>query len=145
MLTNINVDIDIPALRRRTGFVERKIFTLIIVEDLMIIHKTAKHELTSVDLRMDNRGLRAVANPRKIDFEIVTDIRTFSRIIMMKRKNDDGFEDYNAWQAWRNDDFRVYGEGCTPKAINAIRGIFLDKEFMGKISKRYEKQLERFL
>lgn len=146
LIGNVNTDFDIPSLRRRTGLVERKIFTLVIVNDTMHISTAELKSIAEVNLRLSDKGLRVVKNVDKPDFEVVTDFRTFSRIIMRKRKNHNGgYDDYSGKKAWLSGDLRVYGTSYTAKTVTAIREIFDNEKLMGKVGKKYNKILERFI
>jgi len=134
-----NTDFDIASIRRETGFTERKVFRLIISDQAM------SREITHVNLRMEDRGLRVIKHPSSIDFEVVVDFKTFSRIIMRKRKINGEYYKYNALNAWFNGDLKVFGEGHTPKALHAIREIFMNDAMMDRVVEKYGKMLEKFI
>jgi len=94
---------------------------------------------------MEDRGLRVIKHPTSIDFEVVVDFKTFSRIIMRKRKINGEYYKYNALNAWFNGDLKVFGEGHTPKALHAIREIFMNDAMMDRVVEKYGKMLEKFI
>ena len=138
VITN-TIDLDFHAIRRETGFTERKIMKLIITDEKM------KEELTSVNVRLLDTGLKYIKNPKKVDFEIVTSFSTLARSILRKRKVNGKIEEFDAMDAFLNGEIKAYGEGHSAKAIQAFREIFLNDEIMENMGGRTKKVLERFI
>ena len=140
LINLVNDDFDLSTIRRETGFTERKNFRLMITDESM------SKSLTHIDLRMEDEGLTSLTKADVIDFEVVTDFRTLSRIIMRERKIDgeEKTEHFDAWDAWLNGDLKAYGKGYSAKAVHAIREIFLNDELMDKVADKYGTLLRKF-
>ena len=139
LIVLVNDDFDISDIRRKTGFTDRKNFRLLITDSSLT------KELTHIDLRMEDKGLLVLRKAKHLDFEIVTDFKTLSRMIMRKRKTDGKYEHFDAWDAWLNGDLKAYGKGYSAKAVHAIREIFLNDELMDQMGEKYGRLLERFI
>lgn len=134
-----NKEMDFKEMRREIGFTERKICRMTITDESMM------KELTRVDLRLEDKGIRVIKDVEKPDFEIVLDFKTLSRVVMRKRKINGGIEFFDSWDAWLNGDMKAYGYGYSPKVIQAFRQIFSNDEVMSQTSEKYKKILERFI
>jgi hypothetical protein len=139
LVNTINVDFDIADIRRSGGFTEQKVFTL------MITDESGAKELGSIDLRATNRGMEAIKNPKHVDFEIRTDYRTLSRMILRKRKYNGTYVSFNGMDAWLNGDIQVFGMGHSAKAVALWENIFMNDELMDKVAEKYTKLLEKFI
>jgi len=152
LIMTINQEFDIKGIREDTGFTQEKPLLLILTNE-------AGSEITRIGLQTMEKGLMVIAEPKSnmtdseyaswveksFEFQIVASYKTFSRIIMGKMKRGDEILPFSAWAAWLNNDLKAYGLGYAPRAVNAIRSIFENKDAMRPVQEKYGRIFERWI
>ncbi|MEM1589010.1 MAG: P-loop NTPase [Thermoproteota archaeon] len=139
VLLSIKKEFSLRDIRVKTGFTEKRPFLLVITD------ASGTKEITRVVLRVEEDGIKVIKNPKTVDFEIHSDIKTLARLIMGKKKVDGNLVDVDPEDFWLAGDIRVYGRGFATRAISVIREVFKNPELMAEVRSKYGKILEGWL
>jgi len=139
LIVSINRDFDLGRLAQKYGFTKGKPFLLTITDE------AKENIIVRVPLRLAGGRLKVIKNPKHLDFEVITDIRTFARMVMGKMRRGDRYVDYDPWDAWLLGDLKIYGRGHSLFAVKFFQEVFGDQETMKAVRERYGRILERWL
>ena len=134
-----NKMVDIPRLQAKYHYPGGKIF------DLVLLDRNEKKVISRTHFKIENGKLVVVKNPKRVDFEMVTNFQTLARIVVGKKRVGNGtIINYDPVDAWLNDDIRVFGAGATTRLIDVVRTLFND-EVVKKLREKYSRMLEKFI
>lgn len=139
LIMSAKKDFNIKSVKETKGFTEDRPIRISVTDD------SGRKEILSVDLKVENDGIKLLKNPKQVDFEVVGSFRTLARMIMGKKKVGDHFEVFNPEDAWLMNDVKVYGEGYTPRAFQVFRNLFGDPSLMADVRDKYGKVLDRWV
>lgn len=132
-------EIDASSIALKYGFVEQKPFALTITDE------SGENIITNAVLKFRDGKLVVLSKPERVDFEIVASYKTLARMIMGKAKVGDRIVDYDPMDAWLKGDVVVYGIGSVPRALDVLKSVFAEKEFIEDIRRKFGKILERWI
>jgi len=132
-------EVDAKEVALKHGLTEGKPFVLTITDD------SGEKVLTRVVLRVKDGKLVVVTKQVQPEFEIVASYRTLARIVMGKAKVDGKEVPYDPVDAWLKGDIIVYGMGALPKALEVLKGVLSEQEFLEDVRKKFGPMLERWI
>lgn len=131
-------DVDLKAIYDE-GFDEQNSVLLSITDEN---NKT----ISSVALQLVENDLKLKKDKANVDFQVAMDFRTLARIIIGKWRHENGdLYDYDAIDAWRNGDARVYGEGSTQKTIEVFRKLFTNDTLLSTMKEKAKSILQKWI
>jgi len=139
LVITVNKTVNIPAMLQKYKYPGGKI------TDLVLVDRKRQKVISRTHFRIQDGKFVVVKNPKKVDYEIVTNFQTLARIVVGKRKLSNGTViPYDVMDAWLNDEIQVYGEGATTRVADIMRGLFND-EVVQRLRQKYSKILEKFI
>lgn len=138
VIMSSNKLVDILKLQKTYGFTDRKPFD-IVVED-----EKREEVLSRTHLKVKNGTLMVMPEDVEPTFEACFDFPTLARIVVGKKKTRTDTIQYDAYDAWVQDDLEVYGSGSTPRFVKLFDNI-LSGEVMDEIKSKYKKILSKFI
>jgi Mrp family chromosome partitioning ATPase len=132
-------EVEAKDIALKHGLVEGKPFALTITDD------GGESVISRIVLRVRDGKLVVVTKQVQPEFEIIASYRTLARIVMGKARVDGREVPYDPVDAWLKGDVTVYGVGAVPKALEVLRGVLSESEFLEDVRRRFGKLLERWI